>query len=180
MKRYAAVVVFSLSLSGFIPNADAHPWFNKNSIEQSISKPLSVPMEPVNFSGAWAGQCDNKPAVDLIIKHQNNKLDISYGFMKEHYVLGEVKSEIRTTAGVSEHNNMTVRWSDDKTALIFINSNMFINPEERFNAFFSKVTMSLENEHLIVAGNHYQTDGSLSGFNQELMLCDYQKIKDIG
>ncbi|KTD60844.1 hypothetical protein [Legionella shakespearei] len=177
MKRYTAAV--ALILSGFIHDAFALPWFHTELIKQSISKPLPVQMDPVNFSGVWAGQCDNKPAVDLRIKHHNNTLDISYGFMEEHYVLGEVKSEVRMAANVSEHNNTTVRWSDDKTALIFINSTMFTNPEERLNVFFSKVTMSLESQRLIVSGHHYQTDSSLSGFNQETMLCDYQKIKDI-
>lgn len=175
MIRY--VVTFTLILFSFINSALALPWFqNTNNLsKQSAQKPETVQNNPINFSGFWAGQCDHNPAVDLLIKHHHNKLSISYGFMEEHYILGEVKSEVRTAFNASEHNNIMVRWSNDNTALIFINSNMFINVDEHLNVFFSKVTMTLNDGHLIVAGHHYQTDGTPGDFNQETMLCSYQK-----
>ncbi len=172
MIRYFATLV----LLGLISNAQALPWFgHTRDLNLSHTAIKNAENNSINFSGVWVGQCDNNPAVDLIIKHENNNLSISYGFMEEKYTLGEIKSDMHVIAEASENNNTMVRWSSDNTALIFINSNLFTSEENRLNVFFSKVSMTLEAGRLIVAGYHYQTNNTLNDFNRDTMMCSYQK-----
>lgn len=174
------VTVILLVLLGSINNALALPWFettrdlSKHSVHQAQDTEKAA-NNGINFSGIWTGQCDNNPAVDLLIKHDNNKFSISYGFMEEHFILGEIKSNVISLSDASENNSTTVRWSNDNTALIFINNNLFTSEGNHLNVFFSKVSMSLQEELLIVAGYHYQTDATLGEFNRETMLCNYHK-----
>jgi hypothetical protein len=177
MIRYVAAI---LILLGLMNSARALPWFQK---PKDLAKPSAEQTQfikstqnyPINFSGVWTGQCDNNPAVDLVIKHENNNFSISYGFMEERYVLGEVKSEVRSLSAAVENTSTTVRWNNDNTALIFINNNLFTSNANQLNVFFSKVSMTLEEGRLVVTGHHYQTNGTSGDFNQETMLCSYQK-----
>ncbi|WP_298625901.1 hypothetical protein [uncultured Legionella sp.] len=176
MIRYIATT--SLLVFGLIESAQALPWFQTGSdlTKPSASQTQVIHENRTNFSGTWVGQCNNSPAVELVIKHNNNNLNISYGFMSEKYIIGEVKSDARTDLNALEHSNVMVRWSNDNRALIFINSAMFINASEHSNVFFSKVSMVLVEENLIVTGSYYQTDGTLGDFNKETMSCSYHKI----
>lgn len=176
MMRYIATT--SLLVLTLIESAQALPWFqNESDLTNSSASPTLVIQEnQTNFSGSWVGQCNNSPAVDLVIKHNNNSLNISYGFMSEKYTIGEVKSDARTDFKASEHSNVMVRWSNDNRALIFLNNALFINASEHSNVFFSKVSMALVEGNLIVTGHYYQTDGTLGDFNKETMSCSYHKI----
>lgn len=155
----------------------ALPWLPQgNKILKSPSQNSSASQDhQLNFSGVWIGECDNNPAVDIAIKHDENQLKISYGFMEEHYVLGEVKSNASFNVNASEHSTTTVRWSTDYSALIFINTDFFVNPESALNVFFSKVSMTLKDHQLFIKGQYYHTDGTNDDMNQEIISCVYHQ-----
>lgn len=169
---FFSIIIFMISMMNV---AFALPWLQQS---HAISKKQSNFLNKEtgsqqNFSGIWAGQCDNNPAIDMIIKHDRDKLSISYGFMEEKYVIGEVKSESKSYLNASENSNTTVRWSADYSALIFIHYNLFINSSGNLNVFFSKVFLVLDAGQLLVKGYHYQTGEEVGGFNPELISCTY-------
>ena len=164
-------------LISLINNVWALPWLpQSNKILKSRSRISSASQDhQLNFSGVWIGECDNNPAVDIVIKHDGNQLKISYGFMEEHYVLGEVNSNASFNVNASEHGTTTVRWSSDYSALIFINTDFYVSPESALNVFFSKVSMTLKDRQLLINGQYYHTDGNNDDIDQEMISCVYHQ-----
>lgn len=167
-----------LLLIGLMNNALALPWFHPNNDLRNNSKLQfkardAITGSQINFSGQWVGRCDNSPTLDLTIKHTQDQISISYGFMEERYVLGEVRSATSSRLSISENSNTTVGWNTDNTALIFIHHNLFSNENGQLNVFFSKVSMSLQEEQLVVYGQHFYTGSNVDDFKQETISCVY-------
>lgn len=156
-------------LFSFINNAWSLPWVHPKPSQQKSHNYEN----PVNFSGVWVGQCDNKPAIDITIKHTENQFTISYGFMEENYIIGEMKTTASSRLHAVENNNTIVIWNSDHNTLIFINTNLFLNDPDQLNGFFSKVSMSLNGDMLTVKGQYYHTDTSLNDFDHETISCIY-------
>ena len=174
---FCNIVIFSI---GLVNNSWALPWFQhpnegENSPQSQSSRHNKTQENPINFSGVWEGQCDHNPAIALTIKHNQNQLTISYGFMEEKYVLGEIKSIASSRAEASENSNNTVRWSTDHTALIFTNYYLFTHGTSKSNAFFSKVSMTLKEEQLWIKGQYYHTSDTQDDFTQETISCTYYR-----
>lgn len=164
-------------IMGLVNNCWALPWFHQaeDFKYEADSHQLHAADNPLNFSGIWTGQCDNQPAVDLTIKHENNQLLIAYGFMKERYILGEIKSGASSHVSAAENMNTVASWDSEHSALIFLNYNLFASPAGTLTVFFSKVSMALQEEQLTVKGQYYQTDGRMSGFKQDTLSCIYHR-----
>lgn len=162
-------------LIGIINTGWALPWFEYKTDYLNLKSNYQDERQSnnINFSGVWSGECDGNPAVDLTIKQDANQFSISYGFMDEKYTIGEVKSSNSSHLDASENVNTTVNWNTENTALIFINYNLFINQTGILNVFFSKVSMELKDNQLIVNGKHYHTNGSLDDFDHETISCRY-------
>ncbi|KTD50857.1 hypothetical protein [Legionella quateirensis] len=160
-----------------IDNVCALPWLHQayKSLKSPSKDTNTTLVHQINFSGEWVGECDNNPAVDITIKHDGSQLRISYGFMEEHYELGEVKSNASSNMNETKHNTTTVRWSTDYSALIFINTDFFVSPESALNVFFSKVSMTLRDRQLFIKGQYYHTDGNNDDMNQEMISCVYHQ-----
>ncbi|BCA96238.1 hypothetical protein TUM19329_25990 [Legionella antarctica] len=159
-------------------NAWALPWFQppyEVEILPLLQSPLDdkIQANTINFSGTWKGHCDKNPAVDLTIKHDQNQLTISYGFIEEKYVLGEIKSVASTRTDGSENSNSALMWNIDHTGLVFTNYYLFTNGTSKLNAFFSKVSMTLKYEQLLVKGQYYHTNDAQDDIEQETIFCTY-------
>lgn len=166
-----------------INNAEALPWFNQHTNLKTSSSFVEIakkdaPENQLNYSGSWIGQCDNSQAIELNIKHNKDKLSISYGFMTENYVIGEVKSIALSHASDSENSNATLKWNSNQTALIFIHSNIFNNEAGTLNSFFSKVTMVLQGTELSVNGQYFYTNNDVGPIQQDIISCNYHRKND--
>lgn len=155
---FCNIVIFSI---GLVNNSWALPWFQhpnegENSPQSQSSRHNKTQENPINFSGVWEGQCDHNPAIALTIKHNQNQLTISYGFMEEKYVLGEIKSIASSRAEASENSNNTVRWSTDHTALIFTNYYLFTHGTSKSKAIPRMISHKKQSPVLIIA-NKYLT-----------------------
>lgn len=171
---------FILLYSCLLNNALALPWFEKQTRSELPDSSLSVAKKEVqdplmNYSGHWAGQCDNSPAVELNIKHNKDKLSISYGFITENYIIGEVESTSKSHLSRSENSHKTLMWSPDHRALIFIHSDLFNNETGNLNGFFSKVSMILQNEELAVSGQYFYTNSNAGSVQQDTISCNYHR-----
>lgn len=166
-----------LLIIGLVNNSWALPWFHPgNEFIERAGPPLDLQNNSTNFSGVWTGQCDNNPALDLTIKQNHNHLSISYGFMEERYVLGENKSAAMSGLDTLENSNAMASWNTDHSGLIFINYQLFINATEKLNVFFSKVSMTLQDEQLLVNGHYLHADNTTLGdFKQEKIACVYHR-----
>ncbi|HAT6977809.1 TPA: hypothetical protein F8R96_08695 [Legionella pneumophila] len=178
MIRYFFIVLFFFV--GFMNQASALPWFEhendfRNNTKLRYRAHDEIKKSQIDFSGIWSGQCGSNPAVDLAIKHTRDHISISYGFMEEKYILDEVRAESSSRLSLSESGIATVRWNQDNTALIFINYHLFINETGGLNVFFSKVSMALEQEQLVVKGQHFQTGNTLDDIKQETISCIYDR-----
>ncbi|RUR19626.1 hypothetical protein ELY21_03245 [Legionella sp. km535] len=165
----------ALTLMCLINNVSALPWHHQSyKIQKSLSDTIAKPQaQQLNFSGIWEGECDNNPAVDITIKHDGTQFRISYGFMEEQYELGEIKSSSSSNSNETKLNTTTVRWSNDYSALIFINTDFFVNQARSLNVFFSKVTMTLMGSQLLIKGHYYHSDGSIDDVNEDVISCVY-------
>lgn len=164
--------IITLSI-GLISSAWALPWFSPANEVKTSTPMTKSDANPVNFSGVWVGACDFKSAPDLTIKHEGDRLSISYGFMEDKYKLGELKSSALSHATGSEHENGFASLIPERQAIIFINSSLFRNNEGHANAFFSKVTMVLSNERLTVRGRYFQTDEGVEEILEDVVSCVY-------
>ncbi|HAT8792194.1 TPA: lpg2443 family Dot/Icm T4SS effector [Legionella pneumophila] len=178
MIRHFFIVLFFFV--GFMNQVSALPWFeNENDLRNNNKLRYrahdEIKKNQIDFSGRWSGQCDSNPAVDLTIKHTREHISISYGFMEEKYIPGEVRAESSSCLSLSESGSTTVKWNQDNTALIFINYHLFINESGSLNVFFSKVSMALEQEQLVVKGQHFQTGNTLNDIKQETISCIYDR-----
>lgn len=178
MIRHFFIVLFFFV--GFMNQALALPWFeNENDLRNNNKLRYrthdEIKKNQIDFSGRWSGQCDSNPAADLTIKHTREHISISYGFMEEKYILGEVRAESSSRLSLSESGSTTVKWNQDNTALIFINYHLFIDESGSLNVFFSKVSMALEQEQLVVKGQHFQTGNTLNDIKQETISCIYDR-----
>ncbi len=167
-------LVFILCLFG-LSNSWSLPWLQNKIDNLQSSADSKSQNEQSNFSGVWMGQCEDGPAVEMTIIHKAQQFTISYGFMEEHYILGELKSISSSHLNGVENSNTLVSWSDNNTGLIFINYNLFINKSGSFNGFFSKVTMALKEDQMTVTGHYYQTDSSFKAFEQQNISCFYNR-----
>ncbi|KTD78800.1 hypothetical protein [Legionella waltersii] len=170
---FISVVPFTL-----LNNAMALPWLPKEGLNTSSTALTIAQVSPVgealvNFSGDWTGQCDNTQAVDLSIKQDPNRIAISYGFMEEKYFIGEVQSSSSAQGPRSENSHVSVRWNPELSALIFIQSKLFSNEQGHLNSFFSKVSMTLENDKLLVNGQYYYTNANVGPIQQDTINCLY-------
>jgi hypothetical protein len=170
---FVSIVPFTL-----FNNAMALPWLPKHSLNTGATVSKATQISPaqeaqVNLSGDWAGQCDNAQAVDLTIKQDQNRIAISYGFMEERYFIGEVQSSSSAQGPRSENSHVSVRWSPEFNALIFIQSKLFSNEQGNLNSFFSKVSMSLDNDKLLVNGQYYYTNANIGPIQQDTITCVY-------
>lgn len=174
MIKYICKLMFLLSL---INNSWALPWFH--SAEELINtkslKTHSPDISPVNFSGIWIGECNNSPALDSTIQHDANQISLSYGYLKEKYNLGEVKSAVSSKLSASETNNTTALWNTDQRAIVFINYNMFLNGVGTLHVFFSRVSMTMDAGELVVAGRQFHVVNNLDTFEEEALLCRYHR-----
>ncbi|HIC7357966.1 TPA: lpg2443 family Dot/Icm T4SS effector [Legionella pneumophila] len=178
MIRYFFIVLFFYV--GFMNQVSALPWFGhendfRNNTKLRYRAHDEIKKNQIDFSGRWSGQCDSNPAVDLTIKHTRDQISLSYGFMEEKYILGEVRAESSSRLSLSESGNTSVRWDKDSTALIFINNHLFINETGSLNVFFSKVSIALEQGQLVVKGQHFQTGNTLDDIKQETISCIYDR-----
>lgn len=174
LKYCIAVVLFCFS---FINTSWALPWeqYSNHSSQVSDIASEKILLREQNFSGNWTGQCGTEPAIDMSIKHEKGRISISYGFMDEHYIIGDIKSETNSHLNEVESNNTTVRWNDEHNSLIFIHYYSFTSSENNLNIFFSKVSMSLNEKELLVKGHYYHTDGTINDFDQETISCIYHR-----
>lgn len=152
MIRHFFIVLFFFV--GFMNQASALPWFeNENDLRNNNKLRYrahdEIKKNQIDFSGRWSGQCDSNPAVDLTIKHTREHISISYGFMEEKYIPGEVRAESSSRLSLSESGSL--------------------------NVFFSKVSMALEQEQLVVKGQHFQTGNTLDDIKQETISCIYDR-----
>ena len=170
---------FVILYCGLINNVMALPWFEKQTHNERSTSLLTTKNEvqnpQLNYSGNWIGHCDNSQAVELNIKHNKDKLSISYGFMTENYTIGEVESISVSHLSRSENSHNTLVWSPDHSALIFIHSDLFNNETGHLNGFFSKVTMVLHNEELTVNGQYFYTDSNMDPVQQDIISCNYHR-----
>jgi len=161
----------------FISNTWASPWVNPIYQMKSHQPALAVNQSnDVNFSGTWAGQCEDNPAVNMTIKQSPDRLTLSYSFMEEKYVLGEIKSEASSRLYTAENGTSSANWTTDHSALIFVHYNSFINQSGNLSVFLSKVSMAFSGDQIIVKGRHYQTDNTLEDFKEETISCVYHRI----
>jgi len=156
----------------------ALPWFSPSHESQAYSNNQMeqiLPDESIDFSGTWSGECDNKPAVSLTIKQDKDELSISYGYMKEQFILGEMKTTTSIGLTTSEQSNQVATLNHTSKALIFINSNLFRNNEKKLNVFFSKVVMSLNGGQITVKGQYYSTNDSVEEVTLDTLSCVYHR-----
>ena len=163
-----------------ISNAVALPWFKEQSNLENSNSFVEIARKDnqaaqLNYSGNWIGLCDNSQAVELSIKHDKDKLSISYGFMTESYVIGEIKSSTLSHTSSSENSHATLKWSSDHAALIFIHSNLFNNESDNLNSFFSKVTMVLQGVELTVDGEYLYTNNNIGPIRKDTLSCNYHR-----
>jgi len=159
-----------------INHAVALPWFKEKThfnTSSSFVERAHLHEDQLDYSGHWIGQCNNSQAVELHIKHNKDKLSISYGFMTENYIIGEIKSTSLSHASNSENNHATLKWNSDKTALIFVHSNLFNNESNQLNCFFSKVTLVLQGLELAVNGEYLYTNNNIGPIQRDNISCTY-------
>lgn len=152
----------------------ALPWHPP--ISKQTPKSIKTMEQPLDFSGHWRGECGSQPALDLTIKHEANKLRISYGYMEERFIIGEVKEVMATHLNDSEHSTNYLNLDVPNKALIFINSNLFKTSANAAEIFFSKVQMVLDDETLLVKGQFYQTDAGIELVTEDNLSCLYHRV----
>ena len=168
------VLVTSL-LMGCVVNAWALPWL-PSPVSKKVSKVYTESASIVDFSGHWQGRCNNQPAADLSIKQQPDSIELSYGFMKEKYQIDAIKLDASSQKHQSDVSSHSVIWNSEKSALIFINTNQFLNSENHLNAFFSKVSMTLNSGQLLISSEYFQSSNTIGVVEKEIISCVYSQI----
>lgn len=153
------------------------PWFQISLPQNDPNErsAASAPREHVNFSGNWSGLCNSQPAMDLSIEQKKDTITLKYDFMEEKYTIGALKTETASRQKGTEAGNSSVTWNEDNKALIFINTQQFINNEGRATVFFSKVSMFLNNNNLIINGEYFQSGNEPGEATRDTLTCVYYK-----
>jgi len=149
--------------------------FNKQHALLSTDKKAMEEARP-DFSGRWQGECNQQKVEDLVIVQKPTSITLAYGGIKETYSIAELSSTSSSNKCFSESSSVSVSWSQEHNALIFMHSLNFLTRESNSaSTHFSKSSMQLEQSNLLINAQYFSSSNTLELIQQDALHCIYQK-----
>ncbi len=174
IRTLSAAVLGVMLASPVLANPFLHdnthkPHLNKNALQSIANENYA------DFTGDWEGRCSEQDELDTI-QISNDQFSIIIN--NEEFDINGLSSKINSTQSLTEGEHLSLRWNNDKSALIMSDIN-FGQLHKRNGTGSLETTLvhgdiTLDNNKLIVKGaaQRYDDGQPMESIN---ILCTYTK-----